>query len=163
MSIYRYTLRRQWNAQKRGTLNWVMLNPSMADDIFDDPTIRKCIGFTKRWGFSGLVVTNLFAYRATDPRDMIRVARKSWMLAEGEENRETLLREADSAEMICCAWGNNGGINGRDLEVVSLLHETHDLYCIRRTKEGNPVHPVRESYTDAPVLFYSCVGERKHA
>jgi hypothetical protein len=52
MSNHRYVLRREWNQNVRGILNWIMLNPSTADDHFDDPTIRRCVGFAKRWGFS---------------------------------------------------------------------------------------------------------------
>lgn len=74
MSNHRYTLRRDWLGVG-GIVNFIMLNPSTADEIFNDPTIRKCIGFAKRWGFSGLVVTNLFAFRATDPADLRAWAR----------------------------------------------------------------------------------------
>lgn len=157
-SNHRYTLRREWNQHKRGVINWIMLNPSTADDVFDDPTIRRCIGFSKRWGYSGLVVTNLFAYRATDPKEMINLAKRDLVLAVGDLNDNYIHLEAEKAQTVICAWGNNVKGFRRDIDVISFLHERRDLYCIRRTKEGNPAHPVREGYTDAPVLFHSCVG-----
>ena len=66
---YRYRLWRYWHTE-REPLIFIMLNPSTADAMQDDPTIRKCIGFAKRLGFGGIEVVNLFAYRATDPRDL---------------------------------------------------------------------------------------------
>ena len=61
---YRYELRRIWQP-KKGLVCWVMLNPSIADANIDDPTIRRCIGYTAKWGYGGRVVVNLFALRAT--------------------------------------------------------------------------------------------------
>jgi hypothetical protein len=117
-----------------------------------------------RWGFSGLVVTNLFAYRATQPRDLnaLMTTSDGITLTIGVENNTHLEREASSAKMIVCAWGDNCDVlPHRDLDVIGSLQnptatrESLELYCIRRTKKGNPAHPVREPYTDAPVVFYS--------
>ncbi len=157
MSNHRYILRRNWGTRhrsERAIVNFIMLNPSTADDISDDATIRRCVGFAKQWGgFDGLVVTNLFAYRATDPRELKVLAARDVKLAIGEENEEHLRREADAAQSIVCAWGNNCDANPhRTLEVMSML-KAHDLLCIRRTARGNPAHPVRERYTDKPKAF----------
>ena len=84
-------------------MNFIMLNPSTADDEFDDATIRRCVGFAKRWGFHGLVVTNLFAYRATKPSDLKALAARDLRLAIGERNEEHLRREADAAHSVVCA------------------------------------------------------------
>ncbi len=156
---HRFVLRRTWGfvpplAGK--FINWIMLNPSTADDMFDDATIRRCIGFSKRWGFDGLVVTNLCAFRATDPKDLATAWEQDRDLAiGGRENGQTIQREADTAEAIVCAWGDNCDlVFHRDLDVIAGLRH-RDLLCIRRSAKGNPVHPVRERYTDAPVLFYS--------
>lgn len=143
-----------------GVVNFIMLNPSTADDNFDDPTIRRCVGFAKRWGYSGISVTNLFAYRATDPSDLIKLlmTEGGFRLAIGEENTTHLDREAQNAQLVVCAWGDNVRkfpkyIGNRDLDVIAALRE-RDLFCIRKTKMGNPVHPVRESYTEMPALFF---------
>ena len=140
-----------------GIVNFIMLNPSTADDVFDDATIRRCIGFAKRWGFSGLVVTNLFAYRATQPKDLktLLATNGGFRLAIGEDNTAHLDREAKNAKAVVCAWGDNCDVlPHRDLDVVAMLRN-YDLFCIRRTKKGNPVHPCREPYTDSPEIFYS--------
>jgi hypothetical protein len=130
-----------------------MLNPSTADDDFDDATIRRCAGFARRWGFDELVVTNLFAYRAPDPRDLKALATRNLGLAIGEENEDHLRREASAAHLVVCAWGNNSdSIPLRKLDVIGML-KAYDLFCIRRTKKGNPAHPVRERYTERPELY----------
>ena len=153
---HRYTLHRSWLGSG-GVVNFIMLNPSTADDVTDDATIRRCKGFAKRWGYSGLVVTNLFAYRATQPKDLSALLNTNggFRLAIGEENTTHLDREAKYAHMVVCAWGDNCDLlPHRDLDVISMLRY-RDLYCIRRTKKGNPAHPVREPYTDKPELFFS--------
>ena len=158
MANQRYVLRRSWMGNG-GVVNFIMLNPSTADDTFDDPTIRRCIGFAKRWGYCGLVVTNLFAYRATDPKDLHALLMKEggFRLAIGEENPSHLDREARMAHCVVCAWGDNvlkmpKWMGRRDHDVMLMLRP-YDLFCIRMTKSGNPVHPVREGYTDSPVVF----------
>jgi len=154
MSNHRYTLRRSWMGNG-GVVNFIMLNPSTADEAFDDPTVRRCVGFAKRWGYCGLVVTNLFAYRATDPKELKALLNTCDVLQEaiGEENISHLSREAKSAHLVVCAWGDNGSVMPMWLKGVLLMLSIYDLYCIRLTKNGNPVHPVREPYTDSPVLW----------
>jgi hypothetical protein len=143
-----------------GVVNFIMLNPSTADDQFDDPTIRRCVGFAKRWGYCGLVVTNLFAYRATDPKDLKALLNTNGGLrmAVGEENASHLDREAKMAHAVVCAWGDNCSMLPGRAKDVTLMLRFFDLYCIRLSKTGNPVHPVREAYTDAPVLWKTAIS-----
>lgn len=151
---HRYTLRRSWMGQ-RGAVNFIMLNPSTADDTFDDATIRRCVGFAKRWGYSGITVTNLFAYRATDPAEIASLLATcgGFRLAIGMRSAEHLDREAKGAALIVCAWGDNCDmLPARAKEVIYML-QSYDLHCIRLTKAGNPAHPCREPYTDAPLLW----------
>ena len=159
MSKHRYVLRRDWNAQGKGILNFIMLNPSTADDVFDDATIRRCTGFAKRWGFSCLVVTNLFAYRATDPKELKRLALSNPALAVGEDNDRNLRMQAHIADAIVCAWGNHGNLLNRDLYVCEML-KNYELLCIRRTLCANPAHPIREHYTDLPMAYLGAAEER---
>jgi len=161
---HRYTLHRSWIGNG-GIVNFIMLNPSTADEFHDDATIRRCVGFAKRWGYCGLVVTNLFAYRATQPADLkaLLLTSGGFREAVGEDNAAHLDREARMAHLVVLAWGDNvvsmpEWIGRRDKDVVSML-AYRDLYCIRRTKRGNPIHPVREPYVDAPTLFRSAIQE----
>ena len=139
---YRYTLWREWFGGE-GYAMFVGLNPSTADETKDDPTIRRCIAFAKAWGYSGLCMTNLFAFRATDPKDM-----KATADPVGPENDTHLLALAERACVIVAAWGANGTHKGRDTEVRRLLPP---LYCLALTKDGHPGHPLYLKKTLIPV------------
>ncbi len=131
-----------------------MLNPSTADDVLDDQTIRKCVGFSKRWGFSGLVVTNLFAFRATNPAEMKRFAGVNQNLAVGgAENQYHIGIAAAGADMVAVAWGTHGAFAGRAKAVMGSVLANVDLYCIGTTKDGHPKHPCMAGYMAEPVLF----------
>lgn len=148
---YRTTLRRQWIGTG-GCVNWIMLNPSTADDVFDDPTIRKCIGFSKRWGYSSLVVTNLFAFRATRPADLKDLVKLDYARAVGV-NDAPLIEAATSADLVVAAWGIHGKLAGRDQDVLFRVLPEIPLHCIGRTKDGHPLHPCMAGYTDNPLVF----------
>src|SRR5580765_5070589 len=97
---YRYLLSREYEDGMFGTVLFVMLNPSTADATKDDATIRRCVGFTKRWGYSTLEVVNLFAFRATHPRDL-------WKADDpvGPDNDVTISDAVRRAQLIVAAWG----------------------------------------------------------
>lgn len=142
--LYRYELRRQWDPTKP-EVAFIGLNPSTADETQDDPTIRKCIGYAKRWGFGGLCMVNLFAYRATDPADM-----KRYSDPIGPENDETLRRITSSAGLTIAAWGTEGVHLDRAKAVLPLLHNPH---CLRITKAGHPGHPLYILGSATPFPF----------
>jgi hypothetical protein len=119
-----------------GTLNFIMLNPSTADAVRDDPTIRRCISFARVWGFRRLVVTNLFAFRTPSPRALRRAAEPI-----GPENDAYLLRAARDAHRTICAWGTYGAHEDREAEVLTLLKQ-HPLEHLGLTKHGHPRHPL---------------------
>src|SRR5262245_13227298 len=98
---YRYALTRTWGDPKK-VVCWVMLNPSTADADQDDPTIRRCLGFSRAWGAGGLVVVNLFALRATDP-DQLRIAADP----VGPDN-DSHLSTAAFGRLVVAAWGARG-------------------------------------------------------
>lgn len=148
---HRSLLVREWLGNG-GAVNWIMLNPSTADDVFDDPTIRKCIGFSKRWGFSRLVVTNLFTFRATDPKDLKRCADVDWARAVGLADG-ALIEQAKAATIIVAAWGNHGNLYGRAKDVVERVLPGRKFYCIGITKQGMPLHPVMAGYTNKPIEY----------
>ncbi len=130
---YRYTLWRIWDS-KSGYAMFVGLNPSTANETEDDPTVRRCIGFTKLWGYGALCMTNLFAYRATSPKDMQRADSPI-----GSANDYFLKNIAVSASIVIAAWGTRGGFLQRDKAVISLIPNKHVL---RLTKGGYPAHPL---------------------
>lgn len=138
---YRYRLERTWNPE-RGCVLFVMLNPSTADDLKDDNTITKCMRFTKEWGYGGLVVANLFAYRSPRPQSLREV-----VAPVGPENDMTLVTLADMHKMIICAWGNDGELKGRDGVVFDLLTAgNRQVHCLQETGKGNPYHPRNVPY-----------------
>ena len=131
---YRYSLWREWGADSLGYAMFIGLNPSTADETRDDPTVRRCINFAKDWGFGALCMTNLFAFRATDPKVMQVQADPN-----GPENNVTLKKLARDASVVVAAWGTHGTHMGRDKEVVAMLP---GLKCLVLTKEGLPKHPL---------------------
>ena len=143
---YRYDLWRTWLGGN-GYAMFVGLNPSTADETQDDPTIRRCVAFAKAWGYAGLCMTNLFAYRATDPRDMMRASDPV-----GPLNDEILCGRAEGAGVVVAAWGVHGTFGGRHGVVRAALPELHYL---RLTKAGHPGHPLYLPKTLAPVAWGS--------
>ena len=101
---YRYSLKRVWNRQSPFVL-FIGLNPSTADEINDDPTLTRCMDYAKRWGYGGVCVANLFAYRATKPTDMLRVNDPI-----GIDNNSWLKKLSKAAGLTVVAWGNHGTI-----------------------------------------------------
>lgn len=133
--IYRYELWRRWGYG--GYAMFIGLNPSTADEIQDDPTVRRCIRYAKAWGFDALCMTNIFAYRATDPRDMKAASDP----IGGTENDRTLLERASEAGVVVAAWGTHGTFNGRGEAVRALLRDCN-LHYLRQTQDGHPSHPL---------------------
>ena len=138
---YRYTLWRVWDLFNPNALMVIGLNPSTADECRDDPTVRRCIGFAKTFGFGALCMMNLFAFRATDPKAMKseifspqEAANDSWLLHCADEANEGVTK-------IVCAWGVHGQWRDRDSAVEKLL-SGNDLYCLGLTQAGYPRHPL---------------------
>lgn len=132
---YRYWLKREW--EEGELLAWVMLNPSTADATEDDPTIRRCIGFSQSWGFGGLVVVNLYALRATDPRQLWKAPD-----AAGPDNDIHLEHETWGRHVIA-AWGAYPKAMDRAEKIHDLIKPNClSLQCLGVTKEGFPRHPL---------------------
>jgi hypothetical protein len=136
--VHRYNLIREWDAINPSML-FVMLNPSTADAVEDDPTIRRCMGFARRENCGMIEVVNLFAYRATDPKEL----KKTDTPLVGVDNDEIIQLAAEESDIIVCAWGTNGTLNGRNKEVISLLQSVgKPIMCLGKTKDGHPKHPL---------------------
>ena len=144
---FRYLLSRQWGADGH-RLAFVMLNPSTADAIYDDPTIRRCIGFGQRLCYAAVDVVNLYAYRATKPADL-RTA--GW--PRGPENDAYIERACRGAHMVICAWGTNAARMARAGEVLEIIKGTGKTPMALRITNGVPHHPLMLPYECAPVEF----------
>ena len=135
---YRYTLRRRWVEGRRAL--WVMLNPSTADARADDPTIRRCIAFSRREGCGELAVLNLFALRATDPAELL--VHPDPTVPHNDHWFELLGREAwDEGDLIIVAWGAHRAV-GSDSGVWVARRLGRPLWCLGTTKDGAPRHPL---------------------
>ena len=144
--LYRYTLERRWD--DRPPALFVMLNPSTADASEDDPTIRRCIGFARDWGYGGLLVGNLYAYRATDPAVLWEAA-GAGIDPVGPLNDRRLRELRRRAALAVAAWGAHKLV-GRAAHVMDLLGELHVL---RLTKHGQPGHPLYVPKSTLPTRW----------
>lgn len=149
---YRYTLERDWTSDQLpglvenvvsglavadAAVLFVMLNPSTADARFDDPTIRRCLGFARAWGYNRLLVGNLFALRATDPAALLVDPDPV-----GPDNDDWLALLAERAHMIVAAWGAHPIARERGPIVLDLLRSQAPTYILGLTKDGAPKHPL---------------------
>lgn len=136
---YRYRLTREWDTTRHRML-WIMLNPSTADAGTDDPTIRRCTGFAKSWGYDGFDVVNLFALRSTDPSALRDESRDP----VGEATTEHILNAIPPGEQyVVCAWGNWGHLRDRDKVVLKLLVNAGvKPRALRIGATGQPGHPL---------------------
>jgi len=134
---WRYLLWRRWDAA-RPAANFLMLNPSTADERRLDPSCTRARNYAERWGYGALIVTNLFGWRATDPGDM-KAARDP----VGRGNDAAILRAAHASAMVVCAWGNHGTHRGRAEQVLGFLASRKiPLHVLRMTGAGEPAHPL---------------------
>lgn len=133
---YRYRLTRTWDPA-RPTATFLMLNPSTADALVDDPTIVRCCNFARSWGMGGLLVVNLYAYRATNPTDL-------WTVSDpvGPDNDQHLRQAFASAEAkeapVVAAWG----VNAKPERVADVAEFAGPLLALGLTKAGQPRHPL---------------------
>lgn len=147
---YRYWLERSWG-ECGDFVNFVMLNPSTADAEQDDHTIRKCIGFAKRWGYIGLHVVNLFAVRSTDPSVIYDHPEPV-----GPDNAAYIEAALLSAPLTIVAWGKHGSFKGRDKALVAqaaALSLPPRVEALRLNDDGSPGHPLYIPYDTKPVPF----------
>lgn len=144
---YRYSLWRSWDDQKP-RIGFIMLNPSRADAVVNDPTIRRCLNFAQTWGYGGLEVVNLFAYRTASPMNLRQVTNPV-----GVKNDRYLITLHQRVDRILLAWGNWGGLLQRDREVLGLLGDRQPLYCLGITKTQQPRHPLYLKATVLPEVY----------
>lgn len=131
---YRYSLVRVWDADKP-MLCYIGLNPSTADATVDDPTIRRLIEFTKAFGYGGFTIVNLFAWRATQPKELLLEDKRKGL--HNDYHIQDAAKACDNDVVFC--WGTWGGIFGRDEEVIRMFPNAR---CFGLTKDGHPKHPL---------------------
>jgi hypothetical protein len=141
---YRFALWRTWDDSKPYAMI-IGLNPSTADEVENDPTITRCINFAKSWGYGGVCMANLFAYRATEPSVM-----KSQKDPVGAENDMWLTDLAQNAGIVVAAWGNDGSHFKRSSVVKDLIPNLHYL---KMNKSGEPAHPLYLKGDLKPVVM----------
>ncbi|MEJ2043677.1 MAG: DUF1643 domain-containing protein [Reinekea sp.] len=142
---YRYSLSRIWDREK-GFVTFIGLNPSTADETEDDPTIRRCINYAKSWGYGGIHMVNLFAFRATDPKIM-----KKETNPVGPLNDLWITKQFLESKITIAAWGNHGKHMRRDIHVKKILDGS--LFCLEKSKYGNPKHPLYLKKDLTPIKF----------
>ena len=145
---YRYALTRVWDPA--GTkVAFVMLNPSTATEVQNDPTVERCERRARTLGFGGFRVTNIFAWRDTDPHNM-RAAKSPI----GPEN-DTAIQEACAwADQVIAAWGTHGAYLDRSAQVTELLRDGgKPLLHLGLSKQGHPKHPLYIAYTQQPEIW----------
>lgn len=147
---YRYSLTRIWNGAGRRAL-FIMLNPSTATELQNDPTVERCERRARTLGFGSFTVINIFAFRATDPRKM-RAAKDP----VGPENDKAILQALDTADQVICAWGTHGQHLDRAHTIEQLLRARNiALFILELTAGGQPKHPLYISYQKQPQPWLS--------
>jgi hypothetical protein len=147
---YRYSLTRIWDHSKPKVM-FIMLNPSTADANNDDPTIRRCICFAKSWGFGGLYVCNLFAFRATKPTDLLEADNPF-----GDQNIWHIRKLSNEVDTIVCAWGNKLILNKilKNQNPYKLLDFAwQKLHYLELSKDETPKHPLYLRGDISPTRF----------
>ena len=148
---YRYELHREWD-KKKGKVLFIMLNPSTADGLNNDLTTIRCMNFAKKWGYGGIMIGNIYPFRAKRPKDL-----RKWLndpaipLDRGyRTNRVHVEEMAQQTDLIICAWGcNNPG-------VPKWVEELGDLFYLELCKDNiTPKHPLGNLSKDAIPTSYN--------
>lgn len=152
---YRYSLSRIWDEGK-GCVLWVMLNPSTADAEQDDPTIRKCMGFARRWGYGGIHVANLFNWRSTDPAELLEVDHPYCPPGSrddigGQSHGEFVA--------IVVAWGAvKTPLQSHAIKMLAAMRSKWSVQCVGTTLDGWPRHPLYVPYAAARINYVHSPG-----
>ena len=144
-NIYRYQLSRIWDEEKPKIL-FIMLNPSTADEFVEDPTIRRVVNYAKDWGYGGVYVGNLYAFRSTDPKGLKCIADPI-----GPENINHIQTLISLVDKVIYAWGNEQ----KEPNWLKKIVETP--YCIEISKKGIPKHPLYLKKCLIPQIYKRCV------
>jgi hypothetical protein len=143
--FYRYHLWRHWNPQKP-TLVYVLLNPSTADELRDDPTIKRCIVRGFQLDFGGIEILNLFAMRSTYPHSLSTAPDPV-----GPANDAMIALKCRAAGMVICGWGKTGNLYNRAQGVLALIRDVGAVpHALKLNTDGTPQHPLYLKYSLTP-------------
>ncbi|MGA3373474.1 MAG: DUF1643 domain-containing protein [Terracidiphilus sp.] len=152
----RFELIRDWGDEipntNQKTVNFIMLNPSVAGETKDDRTVIKCVGFARGWGFTRAVITNLIPIVSTDPTKL-----PQWDGID-LDNKAFLFRWIKRADLVVAAWGSQPPLVAKAIGLSEHIRFVQSLAstkfrCIGVTKGGSPLHPSRAKYTESPVQW----------
>jgi len=144
---YRYVLWRRWNFQSYANqVMFIGLNPSTADEMEDDPTIRRCVGFAKDWGYGGILMLNAYAFHSTDPKGL-----KAVIDPVGPQNDEALGYRRSQCGLVIAAWGSHCSPD-REMQVCQAIGKV--IHCLGRTKSGKPKHPLYLKADTKPDVYW---------
>lgn len=152
---YRYSLGRPLGNGKEGLCVFVCANPSSATHAKNDPTVRKAMQFTDKFGCGEFIMLNIFAFRATDPEEMYKVEDPV-----GPFNDSIIEYHVKRADQLVCAWGDIGKHRNRSFEVWDKLYDlfSFDLCpeprCFKKNKSGTPKHPLYVAYAAELEPYY---------
>lgn len=145
---YRYSLSRHLHGTNPSVANFIMLNPSTACIDFNDPTLDRCETRAIAGGFTEMVITNLFAYCTDSPKELKRAAREGVEVIGTQS--QVLVETAKRADLIICAWGNDGAFRKRSSDVLAMLQPFREkLHYLQMNDTGQPAHPL---YLDMTLL-----------
>ena len=144
---YRYRLWRRWN--EGPAIVWIMLNPSTADETVLDPTLRRCLDYSTRWGYPAMEILNLYAYRSTEPAVLPKL--KDPVGADNLRHIEDVVK--DGSLIVLVAWGQHA--RPEAIAPVLKILQRHDRFphCLKITKDGHPWHPLYLSKWLEPELW----------
>lgn len=150
---HRYLLRREWDT-KRPCMTWIMLNPSLADEFNDDPTIRRCVTFAEKFGYGKIMIVNLYSFITPYPETL-------WHMEE-QINKDTdfyIKYAFEKAHIIIAGWGKlPKWANTRRDKIISLATHHKNLYCLKQNKDGNPAHPLYLPKESNLIIYRSKVN-----
>lgn len=146
---YRYDLWRLWDANKP-TLTFVMLNPSTADDVDNDPTVERCQRRAIKMGFGQVRIVNLMAYRSADPKALIPLERQA---SFGPDNAGYLQEALQTSGQVICGWGKDGHMGPVAWFTTRARRAGVPLYALKINKDGSPQHPLYIPYSQPPIWW----------
>jgi hypothetical protein len=154
---YRWSLHRIW--QPNAPLAcYVLLNPSTADEILNDPTVSRCQTRALNAGFGGLLVVNIFAWRSTDPRELYEISDP----VGAPYNDSVIFNSAQKSDLVVCGWGKHGALQDRGKRVLELICSAGKVpHALRINSDGSPEHPLYLGYKLQPKPIPTCQVPQK--